>query len=79
MTHARFTILKHVFLENEARLVLLNLALNFFFPKNRPLKVYGILNEKDAVITLELRPQYISISIFCPNNRRFKISANLAG
>ena len=43
MVHARFKILKHVFLENEARLVLLNLALKFFFPKNRPLKVYGIL------------------------------------
>ena len=45
MTHARFKILKHVFLENEARLVLLNLALKFFFPKNQPLKVYGILKQ----------------------------------
>ena len=45
MTHARFKILKHVFLENEARLVFLNLALKFFFPKNRPLKVYGILKK----------------------------------
>ena len=44
MTHTRFKILKHVFLENEAKLVLFNLALKFFFPKNRPLKVYGILN-----------------------------------
>ena len=46
MTHALFKILKHVFLENEARLVLLNLALNFFSPKYRPLKVYGILNNE---------------------------------
>ena len=30
MTHARFKILKHVFWENEARLALFNLALNFF-------------------------------------------------
>ena len=44
MTHVRFKILKPIFLENEARLVLLNLALKFFFPKNRPLKVLGILN-----------------------------------
>ena len=30
MTHARFKILKHVFLETEARLVFLNFGLNFF-------------------------------------------------
>ena len=38
MNHARFKILKHVFLENEARLVLLNLALNFFFSKKSTLE-----------------------------------------
>ena len=31
MTHARFKILKHVFLENEARLVLLNNVVSFNF------------------------------------------------
>ena len=36
MTHARFKILKHVFLENEARLVFLNFALKFFFQKLDP-------------------------------------------
>ena len=51
------------FLENEARLVLLNLALKFFFPKNRPLKVYGILNyytlSSDASLRFLCRAQKI--------------------
>ena len=38
MTHARFKILKPIFLENEARLVLLNLALKFFFSKKSTLE-----------------------------------------
>ena len=37
-----FEILWHGF-ENEARLVMFNLALKNIFAKNRPLKVYGIL------------------------------------
>ena len=61
MTHARFKILKHVFLENEARLVFLNLALKFFFPKNRPLKVYGILNR------FRFNHIQIVLCVFIPN------------
>ena len=55
MTHARFKILKHVFLENEARLVVVNLALKISFPKNRPLKVYGILKTGRGVPGSECR------------------------
>ena len=36
MTHAHFKILKPIFLENEAGLVLLNLAFKFFFQKIDP-------------------------------------------